>query len=113
MEIRFFQILVPIVAILFIYSQFSDYKRGRSSIYESMIIGSFWISVVALSLFPDLFSQIIAKLFGIKSNINAVIFFALGILFYAQFKMYKLIKRQDEVLTRMARKIALDEHDKN
>jgi len=50
----------------------------------------------------------IAKVFGIKSNINALIFFALGLLFYIQLKLYKKIRKQDELLTEIARKIALD-----
>ena len=113
MEIRFFQIVIPILVLLFMYSQYLEYRKGRSGIYEIVIISVFSTGIVLLALFPDLLSEIIASVFGIKSNINAVIFFALGVLLYFQFKMFKLIKKQDEVLTKLARKIALDEHEKS
>ena len=108
MEIRYFQIIIPIIALIFIFSQYRDYKRGRSRINELVIVSVFWIGVSCLAIFPDFISYIIADIFGIKDNVNALIFLSIGILFYFQFRMYKSIRRQDELLTEMARKIALD-----
>ena len=108
MEIRYFQIIIPIVSILFIYAQYKEYAKNKSGINESITIGLFWIGVACLAIFPDFLTDIIAKVFGIKSNINALIFFALGLLFYFQLKMYKKIRKQDELLTEISRKIALD-----
>jgi len=108
MEIRYFQFIIPIISVLFIYTQYREYSNRKSGINESVIIGLFWVGIALLAIFPDFFSDLIANVFGIKDNINALIFFALGLLFYFQLKMYKKIRKQDELLTEIARKIALD-----
>jgi hypothetical protein len=107
MELRYFQIIVPLVCLLLIWRQIRAYQQAKSSIYEASLITVFWISVSVFAFFPDFFSEKIAQLFGIKDNINAIIFFALGLLFYFQFQLYKILKRQDENLTEIARKVAL------
>ncbi len=73
-----------------------------------MVLGvGFWIAVSIFAIFPDFFSNLIAKIFGIKSNINAIIFFCIGILFFVIFKMYFMIKKQDKAITDLVRHIAL------
>jgi hypothetical protein len=108
MEIRYFQIIIPIVSLFFIYAQYKEYNRNKSGINETVIISLVWISIAILAIFPDFFSDFIADFLGIKSNMNALIFSAIGLLFYFQLKMYKTIKKQDERLTELARKIALE-----
>lgn len=112
MEIRYFQIIIPLISILFIVRQYIAHKRNILSIYETVIISIFWIGVSCLALFPDFVSDLIANIFGIKDNINAIIFFALGLIIYFQLQMYKTIKKQDQLLTELARKIALDNSKK-
>ena len=108
MEIRYFQIIIPIFSMIFIIRQFIAYKKNILNIYETLTITLFWIAITCLALFPDFFADIIANIFGIKDNINALIFFALGLLFYFQLQMYKIIKKQDQLITELTRKIALD-----
>ncbi len=108
MEIRYFQIIIPLVAIYFICKQYLDYTKTKSGVNESLLIVIFWVGMACLALFPDFISDLIARVFGIKSNTNALIFFSLGLLFYFQLKLYKKLRKQDELLTEIARKIALD-----
>ena len=108
MEIRYFQIIIPLVALALVLQQFLRYWKSRSGIFETVLISVFWMGILVFSLLPDFFSRIIAKTFGIKDNINAIIFFALGLVFYFQLQLFKMLKRQDETLTEIARKIALD-----
>ncbi len=112
MEIRYFQIIIPLFSLFLILRQLLVYRKSESNKFETMLISLFWGGILIFSLFPDFFSNLIAKIFGIKSNINAVIFFALGLLFYFQLQLYKMIKKQDDVLTEIARKIALDNAEK-
>ena len=111
MELRYFQIIVPIIALLLILREVRGYLKAKSSIYESGLIALFWISVSVFALFPDTISKKIAQTCGIKDNVNAIIFFALGLVFYFQFQLYKILKRQDEYLTKLTRKIALKESE--
>lgn len=108
MEIRYFQIIIPLISMLFIIRQYLAYRKNILSIYETIIISIFWVGVSSLALFPDFFADLIAHVFGIKDNINALIFFALGLLIYFQLQMYKIIKKQDQLLTELTRKIAID-----
>jgi len=109
MEIRIFQIIVPIIALLFIIKMVSRRVKSNISIYELSLGILFWMAVVLFSIFPDFFSNLIAKIFGIKSNINAIIFFCLGIIFFILFKMYFMIVEQNKAITELVRHIALRE----
>lgn len=111
MEIRYFQIIIPLISLLFIAFQIRDYTRRKAGINEVVIVSLFWVAVAVLALFPDFFSELLADALGIKSNINAILFFAIGLLFYLQLRMYKTIKKQDELLTELTRKIALDNEE--
>ncbi len=112
MEIRYFQIIIPLIALLLVLRQIMEYRKSRLGLFETIFISLFWIGILIFSLFPDFFSELIAKVFGIKDNINAVIFFALGLLFYIQLQLYKMIRKQDEQLTEISRKIALGNPDR-
>ncbi|MDF1695718.1 MAG: DUF2304 domain-containing protein [Saprospiraceae bacterium] len=112
MEIRYFQIIIPLISLLFIYFQYRDYSTNKSRINETVLVSLFWVGVSGLALFPDYISDIIANVFGIKDNINALIFFALGVLFYFQLQLYKTIRKQDKLLTELTRKVAL-QNEKN
>ena len=113
MEIRFFQIVVPLFSLVLIYRQLSNHNANKSTVFETGMIIFFWAMIGIVAIFPDFFSKGIAKIFGFKDNVNAIIFFALGLLFYFQFQLYKILKKQDELLTELARKNALDNADKN
>jgi hypothetical protein len=64
---------------------------------------------MVFAMFPDFVSTLVANIFGIKDNINAILFFSIGLIFYFQFQLYKMQRKQDELLTEITRKIALDQ----
>ena len=55
----------------------------------------------------------IAKIFGIKSNINAIIFFCIGLIFFFQYKLFFMIKKQQSDLTKLVRKLALEKEEED
>ncbi len=112
MNIRLFQWLVPLIVILFIANQLLRYKRGRLNLGETIFGIILWTSIGVLAIFPDRISNFIASLFGIKSNTNAVLFLGLGILFYFQYRMYRLQVAQRREITKLARMMALYNADK-
>lgn len=111
MEIRIFQIFVPLVAIIFIISLFIHYRKGKSPLSVTIISMLFWIAVGLFAIWPDKISNTIASAFGIKSNINAVIFLSIGIIFFILFKIYNLIKEQERSITLLTRKLAIKEYE--
>jgi len=112
MEIRIFQIFVPLVALVFVISLFIHYRKEKSPLSVTVISMLFWIAVGFFAIWPDKISNTIASAFGIKSNINAVIFFSLGIIFFILFKIYNLIKEQEKSITLLTRKLALKDYEK-
>lgn len=112
MRLELYQIIVPLVSIVFITSLLQRFWSAKSGWQETIVGILFWVAVIFFAFFPDVISEAIASLFGIKSNINAVIFLCLGLIFFFQFKLFFLMKQQQSALTKLTRKIALDEQDK-
>ena len=107
MEIRIFQIIVPLIALYFIVEVLFNYRKSKITLGETVVGMVFWLGALLFALFPDFFSVGIAHLFGIESNVNAIIFFCIGLLFFNQFKMYFILRRQEKDLTVLTRQLAL------
>ncbi len=110
MELRIFQVIVPLFALLFIGDLVISHRKSKVSVVELTLGLVFWLSVLLVAIFPDFFSNSIAQIFGIKDNVNAILFFCIGLLFFFQFKQYFLIRKQAKDLTILMRKIAIQDH---
>ena len=110
MEIRLFQWLIPLISLLFIVNQMLRYRKGRLNMGEAVFSALVWVGIALLAVFPDKLSKWVAHLFGIKSNTNAVLFFGIGVLFYIQYQMYRLIVKQRRAISELNRQLALFTH---
>ena len=110
MELRLFQIIVPLIALFFIIGLILRFRKSKITVYELTIGSTFWLGTLLVALFPDFFSVKIAQVFGIESNVNAIIFFCIGLLFFIQFKLYFIIRKQEKDLTELTRKLALAQY---
>ena len=61
-----------------------------------------------LAIIPDLVSDKMAKLLGFKSNVNAVIFVALGLLFVFMFYLTAIIEKMERQVSETIRSLALE-----
>jgi hypothetical protein len=109
MKLEIFQIIVPIISLLFIAGLIRRFYKAKASWEETLLGSLFWLAVILFALLPDFFSRWIARIFGIKSNINAIIFFCIGLIFFFQYKLFFMLKKQQSDLTRLVRKLALEE----
>lgn len=73
----------------------------------------FWISITALAIIPNAISQGIADLLGFKSNVNAIIFVALGFLFSIVFYLSAAVERLERQMTDLIRKVAIENASKH
>lgn len=105
---QFYQWLVPIIAIYYIYRIVGQYRGHKRLVSSTLIWIIFWITCSFLALMPDLVSDRIAKLLGFKSNINAVIFVALGLLFLFMFYLTAIIEKMERQLSDTIRELALE-----
>lgn len=105
---QFYQWLVPIIAVYYIYRIVGQYRGHKRLVSSTLIWIIFWITCSFLALMPDLVSDRIAKLLGFKSNINAVIFVALGLLFLFMFYLTAIIEKMERQLSDTIRELALE-----
>jgi hypothetical protein len=107
MNLETYQKVVPIIALLFLAYTVWMFRRGRSSAFEMVAWIGIWGLAIVLALWPDEVTGFIAEMFGIKSNINAIIFLGLGVLLFLQFRLHMTVRRQNQVITDLVRKLAL------
>ena len=108
-KIEIYQWLVPVISLFFISRtilQFFRRKRGHQSV---IIWTVFWVTIALLSVVPNSLSQEIAELLGFKSNVNAIIFVALGWLFILVFFLSATVERLELKLTELVRELAIRE----
>ncbi|MFC4634272.1 DUF2304 domain-containing protein [Dokdonia ponticola] len=112
MNIRTFQIVVPLLVTIFISWQLwriYRFKTKWKAIWPSALI-AFFISSIAI--FPDSTTTWLAKVLDFKSNINAIIFVLIGVLFVAVIILYDLYKKQQKTITKLTIELSLLRADK-
>lgn len=103
-----YQFLVPAFALLMILRVISHYLRGEQSIREVIVWLTLWLGASAVALFPKNTVDLLAKITGVKSGVNAIIFFVLIILCYSTLKLYMLAETQEQKITELVRKLAIE-----
>jgi hypothetical protein len=107
---RPFQIVIIILAAFFLLRVLRKYLKSKVNVYETVIGLAFWTAALILAIFPDTISSYLAELFGIKDNINAVLFVLIVVIGILQFRLFNLIRQQNHTITTLVRKIAMLEH---
>lgn len=107
-EIEIYQWVVPLVALAYMTRIILQYRNNKRLFTSTFFWSIFWISISALAIIPNEISVGVAKLLGFKSNINAIIFVALGFLFSIVFYLSATVERLERQITDLIRKIALE-----
>lgn len=105
---EFYQWLVPLIAFFYIYRIVRQYRKHKRLFSSMMIWLLFWVTISILAIVPDLVSTNIADLLGFKSNINAVIFVALGFLYLFMFYVTAIVEKLEKQMTEVVRELALE-----
>lgn len=108
MSITIYQLLTPLFAIAMLLKGISQLKRSEITVKKFIIWICIWGGVSVLALYPGL-AQFIARLTGLESGINALIFFGFILIFYLIFKVFTLIEQIERELTRLVRQKSLDD----
>lgn len=106
MSIQVYQWLVPLVALVFIVRTIRQYRRRRRSIRGTSLWILFWVAILLLALIPDWISIQVAEALGFKSNVNAIIFIALGGIYIFVFYLSASLRRTEHLLTELVRELA-------
>lgn len=81
MQFEFYQWVVPLVGLFYLVRVTLQFRANERSATSLVVWLIFWVTIIVLAVIPNPISFKIAKLLGFKSNINAVIFVALGCCF--------------------------------
>lgn len=107
---HFYQWLVPLIAIFYMGRIVRQYIRQKRLVGSMLIWLLFWMIVSLLAILPDFVSINIADFLGFKSNINAVIFVALGFLLIFMFYLSATVEKLERQMTEIVRNLALENH---
>lgn len=109
MQFEIYQWLVPLISLFYIYRTILGVIRKRRSVPTAIVWIIFWTTLIILALIPDPFSVAIQKTLGFKSNVTALIFVALGLLFLFVFYLSTMIETLERRLTELVRRLAIEE----
>jgi hypothetical protein len=108
-----YQLLVPLFSTIMIAKAVSQFLHHKRTFRELLVLCLIWAGISVVAVFPDFSMYWLSTLTGIKSGINALIFFALVILVYGLLQLLIKMEDNERVLTELVRKIALRELEKN
>ena len=94
-----YQIIVPVLSLVAILYAWSLFKRDRKTLWEALLWTLFWGAIAVVALFPGLLTYLTIAT-GIRSQVNAVIVTAIGIL---MFLVFSIIVRLEELSQRYAK----------
>lgn len=112
LELEIYQWLAPLIGLYFIYRTIAQYIKKKRTILAAVVWVLFWISIITLAIIPNQVTNKIAAILGFKSNVTAIIFVAIGLLFLFIFFLSSSIEKLENQLTELVRKLAIDEHAK-
>lgn len=104
-----YQFIAPAIAVYYIVRIADNLRTNRKFLFTSFLWLAFWSLITALSITPHEFSTKLASLLGFKSNINTIIFIALGFLIVLSFYLSSRTEKLEKQVTQLVRQIALDE----
>ena len=102
-----FQIVVPAVAAIIVLWQLrriilskATWKDVWPSVVFSLLLGF-------IALFPDTITMKLAKFLDFESNINAILFALVGILFVSIIRLYDMYRKQQRSITKLTQELSI------
>lgn len=112
-NIRFFQILVPLLYLAYLIIQFNHVRLHRKK-WKDLIIPTIVATAILLfALVPDKISSYISSALDIKDSVNALLVSAIGILFILVFRLFELNRRLRKHITNLTVELSIKDIDKD
>lgn len=105
------QILLIAFAFFALTRTIRQYKQGRVPRMQLLLWLLFWFGVVFVAVLPQT-TDTLAKLVGVGRGADFVTYISLLVLFYFSFRLFIKIEHVEQELTRLVRKMSLEEFDK-
>lgn len=101
-----YQVLVPLFSLTMMAYAWNLVLRQKKTIWEAGLWTLFWLVIAYVSLFPSSL-QFLSDVTGIKKNENALVFTAIGILFFAIFYLVLRLETLEQRIVQLTREKAL------
>ncbi|WP_295721971.1 DUF2304 domain-containing protein [uncultured Methanobrevibacter sp.] len=105
-----YQVLVIILAIISIILLTIRYKNKKLTTFSLFIIIIFWLIIISIGLFPEE-TTIVAHFFGLKRGFDLIFCVSIGFLAYIILRINLIMNKQNEELTKIIRKIAIENEE--
>ncbi len=108
-NISVYQILISLVAIMFIGFQFVRFIKRESgqTFFKFVIIECIWATILILTVFPSV-SRSASKFLGFGENLNTLIFIGFVVVFIIIFRLLHTIEKLERSLSELVRKESLE-----
>ena len=106
MQLTPYQIIVPLLSLLAVLYAWSLMMRKKKTVWEVILWTIFWGLIALIALRPNLLAYL-TLITGIKNQENAVLFTAIGMLFFVVFYLIIRIEELQQRQSRIVRSIAL------
>lgn len=106
------QILIVIFVLFALVRTAKQFRAGRLRKRELAFWVLFWIVLGVAAVLPET-TQMAARLVGVGRGVDLAIYVALIALFYLVFRLYMKIEDTEREITKLVRKIALDQDNKS
>lgn len=107
-----YQIIVPVLSLFAMLYAWSLFKRDRKTLWEALLWTLFWGVIACIALFPGLLTYL-TIVTGIRSQVNAVILTAIGVLTFLVFSIIVRLEELSQRYARIMRALAMKEADLN
>ncbi len=105
------QIIIIIFVLLIFWQTFLKFKKKEINILELLIWSIIWSAIVFVVINPNI-ANFIANLVGVGRGADLVIYISIITIFYLLFRIIVKIERIERDITKIIRKIALDDKNK-
>ena len=109
MNLRLFQLVFILIAIVFSIVWIRNFREARIKMFELIVGLLFAVVFTLLAIFPDAITSHVGRPLGIIDNINAMLFGWMILSLWLNFRLWMLIRYQDQRITQLNSKMAIKE----
>ena len=102
------QILIALFALFAIARAVAQYKEGRVPRTWFAFWVLFWLSAAVVTALPWT-TEVLARLVGVGRGVDAIMYLSLVVLFYLVFRLFVKVEDVERQITKLVRKIALED----
>lgn len=102
------KVLIIVFALFVISRILMRYRRGELSSSETIFWCTFWLLIIGATLSPRTTDEI-ARYVGVERGADLLVYLSVIFLFFLVFKIFVQIHKIEQDITKIIRKIALEE----